>query len=146
MGYDSQLVVFKKRVIKEAKKKSPASTITDLFTERLFIKLLPEELEEQVRQPEEKRDARYVYTGSCRFFKQFFEEHGIEIGNGEVVELSKEAYEDIYNGLKNELQSLTLWDVAGELDNYRILTNAAHDLKEAKIDFETETVLFEHDW
>ena len=46
MGYDSQLVVFKKRVIKEAKRKSPASTITDLFTERLFIKLLPEESEE----------------------------------------------------------------------------------------------------
>lgn len=69
--------------------------------------------------------------------------------NGEVKIIDKETYYRFYNWLENKLKHTTLYDlVNNKIDEYYIdsLIKTYKSMRDITIDFETELVVFEHDW
>lgn len=146
MGYDMNLVVFKKKSLERIKEKTGVEVldfnITDAYSIYLFTLLHPDEYVV----PEEEK-ARYILSESYRILDDFFKEKHIEVGNDEAIIIPKETYEDLVLWVEEKLKSTTLFDLAWK-DDFEILTYVAvyQNLKREKIDFDTEFVMFAHDW
>ena len=91
---------------------------------------------------------KYIY--SVNFFFEYaksLEEKGVKVENDEAILISKKTYEDLVIWVEEKLKSTTLFDLAWK-DEFEILTYVTvyQNLKREKIDFDTEFVLFIHDW
>ena len=92
-------------------------------------------------------EARYILSESYRILDDFFKEKGVKVENDEAILISKKTYEDLVIWVEEKLKSTTLFDLAWK-DEFEILTYVTvyQNLKREKIDFDTEFVLFIHDW
>lgn len=146
MGYDMNLVVFKKKSLERIKEKTGVEildfNITDAYSIYLFTLLYPDEYVVP-----EGEEARHILSESYRILDDFFKEKHIEVGNDEAIIIPKETYEDLVLWVEKKLKSTTLFDLAWK-DDFEILTYVAvyQNLKREKIDFDTEFVVFAHDW
>ncbi len=146
MGYDMNLMVFKKRSLERIKEHTSVDVldfnITDAYSIYLFTLLHSDDYVIP-----EGEEARYILSESYRILDDFFKEKGVKVENDEAILISKKTYEDLVIWVEEKLKSTTLFDLAWK-DEFEILTYVTvyQNLKREKIDFDTEFVLFIHDW
>lgn len=140
MGYDAEIIVFKKKTLEEIQKTLPDCTFKDLYSNYLFTRIYPDVYDF----PED--EAKWIHSPCKDIFNEFFEG---KFQNGEVKIIDKETYYRFYNWLENKLKHTTLYNlVNNKIDEYYIdsLIKTYKSMRDITIDFETELVVFEHDW
>lgn len=143
MGYDMQLSVFKKKTLEWIEKelepeKHPFSTI---FSECLYSWLYPENYEIP-----EGEEGRYICSENINIFKGFFDR---KIGNYEAIIIDEETYRNMFIWLGNKLKTMSLFDFVDDPESEYMIypyIRTYRNMRDANIDFETEFVVFEHDW
>lgn len=140
MGYDMNLMVFKKKSLDRIKGEWADYSFSDIYSNLLFSRLYPDEYDF----PEDEI-GRCIYSGNRDILSDFFVS---EIYNDEAVFIGRKIYNKIFQWLEEKLRSITLYDLLWEDDirQYLDLMELYKCLLEEHIDFETEFVVFEHDW
>lgn len=141
MGYDMQIVVLKRKTLEKARELNRGGSFSCLYNDFLFTRLCPDDYEF----PKEE-EGRVICSESRDVFKGYFENRP---GNGEAVLIEEEEYKKMFEWLKHKLETITLLDLArSEKDAAEVspLIQVYRDMCDNSIDFETEFVVFEHDW
>ena len=141
MGYDMEIVVLKRKTLDRAKAKYPKCSFSDLYTNLLFTRLYSDEYEF----PEEEA-GRWICSESRAIFKEYFSG---SVGNGEVITIEEEEYKRMFDWLKNKLETTTLLDIARtekEIEDLYPFIRVYREMCDTVVDFETEVVIFSHDW
>lgn len=141
LGYDMELTVFKKKTLSKIKNKMHEGSISDLYSERLFAYLHPEDYEI----PKEEA-GRYIFSESTRVFDEFFDR---KIDNDEVIIIDEKTYKQMYGWLENKLKTTTLYDLVDGRENeigIDLIIRIYKNMREEVIDFENEFVIYTHDW
>ena len=76
----------------------------------------------------------------------FFEQEGIKVSNDGVVALTEAKYRKLTAWLKFKLSTELLIDIVDEIEYWVLLCKVYKKLVSAQIDFNTEVVVFSHDW
>lgn len=142
MGYDMSLVVLKKKSLEEAQKVFPEFTFKEIYSCFLFSRLQPDEYEF----PEDE-EGRCVTWANKNIFKDFFEPR---LKNDEAIIISEDMYNKMITWLEGKLKSKTLYDWTSdeECDGNEIaeMIRIYRQMKKENIDYETEFVVYQHDW
>lgn len=142
MGYDGGIVVVKKKVVEKVKRLYGTYSFSELYENYLYMWEYPEDYE--IPKDEESIVVAWFKED---IFEYFFKEKSIE--NNESRIISKDIYEDFVKWIENKVKTITLYDIAIK----RISDNMArtyiviyNSLKDLKIDWNTEYVVFRNDW
>lgn len=141
MGYDADIIAFKKKTLEDIQEVFPDYSFKDLYSNYLFTRIYPEEYDF----PEDE-NAKWISSPCRGIFNEFFE--GI-FENGEVRIIDKETYFKFSDWLEDKLRNTTLYNlVDSDLDEQYVssLVNTYKNMRDNPIDFETEFVVFQHDW
>lgn len=145
MGYDMEMVVLKKKSLKEMKKILPDYTFRDMYSSFLFSRLYPDKYEV----PEDE-EGRWVTWANRNIFYDFFEP---KLENDEAVIINEDTYNKMVSWLEEKLKNKTLYDIAinednDEYDEYEFgeIIRIYRQMKKEKINYETEFVVYQHDW
>ena len=144
MGYDADMVAFKKKTLEDIQKEIPDYSFEDLYIDFLFTELYPQK--EYGWFPEDEKPT--WIASPCRdIFNEFFESN---FENGEKRIINKEIYSKFYHWLEDKLKNTTLYSLVDvdDKDEFYIgsLIDTYKNMRDKPIDFETEFVVFEHDW
>lgn len=148
MGYNAEMVAFKKKELEEIQKYVPEYTYDDMFIEYLSINMYTASKNNSAENDVDIT-ANWIYSPNKDVFSDFFTSKNIEFNNGDSVVINEDIYNDFYVWIKNILSSLTLLDVTnrkGEKAYFDTLINTYKSMRDKPIDFETEFVVFQHDW
>lgn len=141
MGYDMDLGVFKKKTLERLQKEAPEYSLSGLYSNCLFAWMYPEEYE--IPKDEE---ARCICSLNKNVFDGFFDE---PVANDEAIMIDENTYSKMCNWLENKLKTITAYDFINN-PNYEyevpVLIAAYKSMIKEKIDFNTETVIFQHNW
>ena len=140
MGYDMNIMVFKKKTLERMKEEWADCSFSDMYSNFLFSRLYPDEYDF----PEDEI-GRLVYTGNRDILSDFFAQ---KIYNDEAIIIGRNTYNRIIDWIEDKLKSTNLYDLVWEEDihQYLELMELYKCLPNEQIDFETEFVVFEHDW
>ena len=142
MGYDMDMVVLKRKSLEEAQKLFPKYTFRDMYSSFLFSRLYPDEYEI----PEDEQGRRITWANR-NIFRDFFEP---KLENDEAVIINEVTYNKMVDWLEKKLKSKTLYDCAcnKEYDDYKVaeMIRVYRQMKEEKIDYVTEFIVYQHDW
>lgn len=141
MGYDMRIVVLKRKTLEKAREQYTECSFAYLYDDFLFTRLCPEEYEF----PKEE-EGRVLCSESKEVFKGYFENRP---ENGEAVLIEEEEYRKMFEWLRHKLETTTLLDLARseeDVTDVSPLIQVYRDMCDNSIDFETEFVVFEHDW
>ena len=95
--------------------------------------------------PEDEK-AKWISSPCRDIFSEFFDD---DFKNEKARIIDKETYRNFYYWLEDKLQGITLYNlVDSDMDEQYIssLVNTYKNMRDKPIDFETEFVVFEHDW
>lgn len=141
MGYDADIIAFKKKTLEDIQEVFPDYSFKDLYSNYLFTRIYPEEYDF----PEDE-NAKWISSPCRGIFNEFFEG---SFENGEVRIIDKETYFKFSDWLEDKLRNTTLYNlVDSDLDEQYVssLVNTYKNMRDNPIDFETELVVFQHDW
>ena len=141
MGYDSDIIAFKKKSLENRKEVFPDSSFEDLYSGYLVDLIYPNTCDVS-----EDEKARWISSPRRGIFNEFFSGN---FGNGEVKIIDEDTYLRFYNWIETKLKNTTLYDfIENEKEEGYIdsLLCTYKNMRDKKIDFETEFVIFEHDW
>lgn len=134
MAYDSDIIAVNKKYFEEIQKENPDYSIDDLYTGYLLHTI-------------EEGNVKWIYSPSKDIFTKYF---GDVFESGDVKVIGKNEYNKFYKWIENELKSTTLYDLVDDSykDEYYIgtLINTYKRIRDIPINFETELVIFQHDW
>ena len=117
MGYDSDIIAFKKKTLKNIQEILPDYSFRDLYS-----------------------------SSSSDIFNEFFDG---KFENEEARVIDKETYYKFYHWLEDKLKSITLYNlVDNDIDEQYIssLVDTYKNMRDKPVDFNTEFVVFEHNW
>ena len=141
MGYDMNLSVFKKKTLERLQEELPKCSLSDLYSNCLFAWIYPEEYE--ISKDEE---ARCICSLNKNVFDGFFDK---PIANNKAIIIDEDTYYKMYKWIENKLKTITAYDFISN-PNYEyevpVWIAAYKNMVKEKIDFNTETVIFQHDW
>lgn len=141
MGYDMDLGVFKKKTLERLQKEAPEYSLSGLYSNCLFAWMYPEEYEI----PEDET-ALWISSPCKDIFDEFVDG---EFKNGEVRIIDKEMYSKFYHWLEDRLKNTTLYNlIDSDMDEQYVgsLVDTYKNMRDKPVDFETEFVVFQHDW
>lgn len=147
MGYDAEMVAFKKKELEEIQKYIPEYTYDDMFVEYLSINMYTTS-EKNSAENDVNITANWIYSPNKDVFSDFFASKNIKFNNGDSIVIDEEIYNDFYVWIKSVLSSLTLLDIANREEEvyFDTLINTYKNMRDKPIDFKTEFVVFQHDW
>lgn len=141
MGYDMDLGVFKKKTLERLQKETSECSLSDLYSNYLFAWMYPEK--HKIPKDEE---ARCICSLNKDVFEGFFDK---PVENDEAIIIDKDTYFKMHEWLGNKLKSITAYDFISN-PNYEyevpIWIVAYKNMMKEEIDFDTEIVIFQHDW
>jgi len=142
MGYDMDMVVLKKKTLKQIEELIPKHSFRFLYSEFLFPNLYPEDYEI----PEDEI-GRFITWSNWNVFRDFF---NIPLENDAVIIIEENTYKKMCDWLKEKLKSKTLYDLACDekYDEYETaqLIRIYKQMTKEQIDFETEFIVYQHNW
>lgn len=141
MGYDADIVVLKKKTLEEIKEKFHNCSFKDIYSCYLFTRMYPDEY----YFPKDE-NAIWIFSPNRDIFNEFFDG---KFENDEARIIDKETYYKFYHWLEAKLKNTTLYDFTkDEIDERYIdtLINTYKNMRDKPVDFETEFVVFQHDW
>lgn len=142
MGYDMDMAVLKRKSLEEAQKILPNYTFRDMYSSFLFSRLYPDKYEV----PEDEK-GRWITWSNRNIFRDFFEP---KLENDEAVIINEDTYNKMVDWLEEKLKNKTLYDCAcdEEYDEYELgeIIRIYRQMKKESIDYETEFVVYQHDW
>lgn len=142
MGYDADIVAFKKKALKNVQRIMPNHSFQYLYSNYLFMRMYPNEY----NFPEDEQ-AKWICSPSIDIFNDFLK---IKLKNEEARIINKDIYLQFYKYLESKLKSITLFDCANDKKYDELYVNAIIEtyksMRDKPIDFETEFVVFQHDW
>ena len=141
MGYDAKIIAFKKKTLQNIQDVLPDYSFRDLYSNYLFTRIYPEEYDF----PEDEKE-KWISSPCRDIFSEFFDD---DFKNEKARIIDKETYRNFYYWLEDKLQGITLYNlVDSDMDEQYIssLVNTYKNMRDKPIDFETEFVVFEHDW
>lgn len=113
----------------------------DLYSNYLFTRIYPDEYDF----PEDEK-ATWIFSPCRDIFNEFFEGN---FDNEEARIIDKEMYSKFYYWLEDKLKNTTLYNlVDSDMDEQYVcsLVDTYKNMRDKPIDFETEFVVFQHDW
>ena len=141
MGYDANIVAFKKKTLQNIQEVLPDYSFRDLYSNYLFTRIYPEEYDF----PEDEK-AKWI-SSPCRYlFNEFFDGN---FENGEAKIIDKEIYYKFYYWLENKLRRTTLYNlIYSDIDDQYIgsIIDTYKNMRDKPVDFNTEFAVFRHDW
>lgn len=146
MGYDASIIVMKKKLIEKAKHLFPGTetySFSELYENCLYMWERPENY--YGLQEDDKSISIDVLDENI--FDEFFKRKPLE--NGEFRLIPKSIYDDFLKWIEDKIKSTTLYDIAtGQIDDYTVhaYINVYKFLKDLKIDWNKEYVVFRNDW
>lgn len=142
MGYDMSIGVLKHKSLVEVQKLFPTYTFKELYSDFLFCKLYPDEYKIS-----EDEKGRWITWSNRNIFRDFFEP---KLENDEAIIINEATYNKMVDWLEEKLKNKTLYDCAcdKDCDEYELgeIIRIYRQMKEEKIDYETEFVVYQHDW
>ena len=127
MGYDSDIIAFKKKTLKNIQEILPDYSFRDLYSNYLFTRIYPDEY----NFPEDEK-AKWISSPSSDIFNEFFDG---KFENEEARVIDKETYYKFYHWLEDKLKSITLYNlvdndideqyISSLVDTYKFRDNAA---------------------
>lgn len=141
VGYDANIIAFKKKTLQSIQEVLPDYSFRDLYSNYLFTRIYPDEYDFS-----EDEKAKWI-SSSCRdIFNEFFEGN---FENEEARIIDKEMYSKFYNWLEDKLKNITLYNlVDSDMDEQYVgsLVDTYKNMRDKPIDFKKEFVVFQHDW
>ena len=141
MGYDSDIVAFKKKTLEDIKEVFPDYSFRCLYSSYLFTRIHADEYDFS-----EDEKATWIFSPHRDIFNEFFKG---DFDNGEARIIDKETYFKFYEWLEDKLKSTTLYDLVEtgiDKQYFDSLINTYENMRDKSVDFETEFVVFQHDW
>lgn len=141
MGYDADIVAFKKKTLENIQDVLPDYSFRDLYSNYLFTRIYPNEYSF----PEGEK-ATWIFSPCRDLFNEFFE---CSFENEEARIIDEETYYKFYYWLEDKLKNTTLYNlVDNDMDEQYIgsLVDTYKNMRDKPVDFETEFVVFQHDW
>ena len=141
MGYDASIVVFKKKTLQNIQETLPDCSFGDLYSNYLFTRIYPEEYDF----PDDEK-AKWVSSPCKNIFSEFFDGN---FDNEEVRIIDEETYYKFYHWLEDKLRNTTLYNlIDSDMDEQYIgsLVDTYKNMRDIPVDFDTEFVVFQHDW
>ena len=142
MGCDMNLVVLKKKTLNNISKEFPDYTFSEMYSSFLIDFLYPDDYiipEDEV--------GREIVWSNRDILDNFFES---KLGNDEAIIIDEDTYTKMFNWIENKMKNMTLYDVAiDESDNLceiEEMIRVYRQMRKETIDFETEFVVYHHDW
>lgn len=144
MGYDANIIAFKKKELDNIRQLIPEFTHEDMYTS---YKL--EEYADNIKE-KDRITANWIYSPRRDVFSEFFKTKNIKFNDyDDFIVVDKDTYNSFYTWIENKLSNLTLMDVINsekEDDYFEALKHTYINMRDKKVDFETEFVIFEHNW
>ncbi len=140
MGYDADMIAFKKKTLQNIQEIFPNYSFKDLYSNYLFTRIYPDEYDF----PEDEK-ATWISSPYRDIFNDFFDDN---FKNEEVRVIDKETYYKFYYWLEDKLKNTTLYDFVNmDIDEKYVgsLIDTYKNMRDKTIDFETEFVVFQHD-
>ena len=142
MGYDMKIVVLKKKTLNYVREMFPNYTFSEMYSSFLIDYLYPEEY----IIPEDEVGREIVWSNKD-IFSDFFER---KLKNDEAIVIDEDTYTKMIDWLEDKMKSKTLYDLAIDEKNNMCeleeMIRAYRNMKTEKIDYETEFVVYSHDW
>lgn len=141
MGYSADIVVFKKKTLQYIQEILQNYSFRDLYSNYLFTRIYPDEYDF----PEDEK-VKWISSPCKDIFNDFFEGN---FENEEARIINKEIYSKFYYWLEDKLKNTTLYNLAdGGIDEQYVssLIDTYKNMRDKPVDFETEFVVFQHDW
>ena len=141
VGYNADIVAFKKKTLENIQEVLPDYSFRDLYSNYLFTRIYPDEYDF----PEDEK-AKWIASPYRDIFNEFFKGN---FENEEARIIDKEIYSKFYNWLEDKLKSTTLYNlVDNDMDEQYVgsLVDTYKNMRDKPVDFETEFVVFQHDW
>ena len=142
MGYDMNLVVLKNKTLNNIRKEFPDYTFSEMYSSFLVDYLYPDDY----IIPEDEIGREIVWANRdifCNFFERKLE-------NDEAIIIDENTYIKMLDWMENEMKSKTLYDIAidetGSLCEIEEMIRVYRQMRKEKIDFESEFVVYHHDW
>ena len=146
MGYDANIIAFKKKELDNIRQSIPEFTHEDMYTSYKLEEYIHDIGEGDI----ERINANWIYSPKRDVFSEFFKTKNIKFDEyDDFIVVNEETYNNFYAWIENKLSRLTLLDVINsekEEDYFEELKHTYKNMRDKKIDFETEFVIFEHDW
>lgn len=141
MGYDADIVAFKKKTLENIQEVLSDYSFRDLYSNYLFTRMHPDEYSF----PEDEK-ATWIFSPCRDLFNDFFDGN---FENEEARVIDEETYYKFYHWLEDKLRNTTLYNlVDGDIDEQYAdsLIDTYKNMRDKSVDFETEFVVFHHDW
>lgn len=142
MSYDMNIVVLKNKTLNNIRKEFPDYTFSEMYSSFLVDYLYPDDYiipEDEV--------GREIVWANRDIFCNFFEG---KLNNDEAIIIDEDTYTRMFNWLEGEMKSKTLYDIAideaANLCEVEDLIRVYKQMRNKKIDFGTEFVVYHHDW
>lgn len=143
MGYYASIIIMKKKVLEKAKHLlSKKCTFSELYEDYFYMWEYPDEY----NIPEDEVSS-VVEIFNENIFDEYFNENPLK--NGESRIIPKSIYDDFLKWIEDKIKMTTLYDIAiGQIDDYTANSyiHTYKSLKDLKIDWDTECVVFQNDW
>lgn len=141
MGCAADMIAFKKKTLQNFQEIFPNYSFKDLYSNYLFTRIYPDEYDF----PEDEK-ATWIFSPYKDIFNDFFDD---TFKNEEIRVIDKENYYKFYYWLEDKLKNTTLYDLVNmDIDEKYVgsLIDTYKNMRDKIIDFETEFVVFQHDW
>ena len=142
MGYDGGIIIVKKKAVEKVKHLLTAYSFSELYENYLYMWEYPKEY----GLPKDEKSIG-VDVLEENIFDEYFRRKPLK--NGESRLISKSIYDDFLKWIEDKIKNTTLYDIViGKIDDYTIhaYINVYKFLKDLKIDWDTEYVVFRNDW
>ena len=141
VGYDAEIVALKKKTLEDIKEVFPDYAFRDLYSNYLFTRMHPD----VYNFPEDEK-AKLISSPCRDLFNKFFDGN---FENEEARVIDEETYYKFYHWLENKLRNTTLYNlIDSDMDEQYIgsLVDTYKNMRDIPVDFDTEFVVFQHDW
>lgn len=141
MGYDADIVAFKKKTLQNIQEVLPDYSFRDLYSNYLFTRIY---LDEYGFLEDEK--VKWIASPYRDIFNDFFEGN---FENEEAKIIDEETYYKFYHWLEDKLKNTTLYNlVDSDVDEQYVssLVDTYKNMRDKPVVFEKEFVVFQHDW
>jgi len=142
MGYDMNIGVLKRKTIEKLKKEFPENSFQVLFLDYLWKYLNPDDYYVEIDE-----EGRYITWSNRNIFKKFFDPN---LNNNAAIIIEEPTYNEMLNYLECQLKCKRLYDLVfvsdDEIYEYQEIMKVYKQMLEEKIDWNTEVVVFQHDW
>ena len=141
LGYDADIIAFQKKTLENIQEALPDYSFRDLYSNYLFTRIYPDEY----IFPEDET-AKWIASPCRDMFSEFF--NG-DFENEDAKIIDEETYYKFYHWLEDKLRNTTLYNlIDSDMDEQYIgsLVDTYKNMRDIPVDFDTEFVVFQHDW